>query len=58
VVRWLSVEFPLIRGLAGAARMFRVYAKQLHPTLELYISPVSLDPRAPSLPFPHRQLQP
>jgi predicted AlkP superfamily phosphohydrolase/phosphomutase len=48
---WLPVEFPLLRGIAGARGMFRVYAKQLHPTFELYISPVNLDPRAPSLPI-------
>ena len=48
---WLPVEFPLVRGLAGARGMFRVYAKQLHPTLELYVSPINPDPRAPSLPI-------
>ena len=48
---WLPAEFPLLRGLASARGMFRVYAKQLHPGFELYVSPVNLDPRAPELPI-------
>ena len=47
---WLRAEFPLIPGLASAAGMFRVYAKQLHPRFELYLSPVNIDPEAPELP--------
>jgi hypothetical protein len=31
--------------------MFRVYAKQFHPVLQLYVSPVNLDPAAPELPL-------
>ena len=48
---WLRAEFPLIPGLASATGMFRVYAKQLHPRFELYISPVNIDPEAPELPI-------
>ncbi|HLJ14118.1 MAG TPA: alkaline phosphatase family protein [Bryobacteraceae bacterium] len=48
---WLPAEFPLVRGLASATGMFRVYAKQFHPNFELYVSPVNLDPRAPELPI-------
>jgi predicted AlkP superfamily phosphohydrolase/phosphomutase len=48
---WLTVEFSLIRGIASVRGMFRVYAKQLHPRLELYVSPVNADPRAPELPI-------
>jgi predicted AlkP superfamily phosphohydrolase/phosphomutase len=48
---WLPAEFPLLRGLASARGMFRVYAKQLHPGFEMYVSPVNLDPRAPELPI-------
>ena len=56
---WLRAEFPLIPGLASATGMFRVYAKQLHPRFELYVSPVNIDPdelRAAHLRA--RQLQP
>jgi hypothetical protein len=31
--------------------MFRVFAKQLHPRFELYVSPVNVDPEEPALPI-------
>jgi len=31
--------------------MFRVYAKELHPRLALYLTPVNIDPRSPDLPI-------
>jgi predicted AlkP superfamily phosphohydrolase/phosphomutase len=48
---WLRAEFPLVRGLASATGMFRVYARQLHPRFELYVSPVNIDPDVPELPI-------
>ena len=48
---WLRAEFSLIPGLANATGMFRVYAKQFHPRLELYVSPVNIDPDEPELPI-------
>jgi len=47
---WLRAEFPLIPLLASATGMFRVYAKQLHPRFQLYVSPVNIDPEAQELP--------
>lgn len=47
---WIPVEFSLIPHLASAHGMVRVYAKQLHPALGLYVSPVNVDPVSPSLP--------
>jgi predicted AlkP superfamily phosphohydrolase/phosphomutase len=47
---WLHAEFPLIPHLVNATGMFRVYAKQLHPRFELYVSPVNIDPDEPELP--------
>jgi predicted AlkP superfamily phosphohydrolase/phosphomutase len=49
--RWLHVDFPLIRGLASSTGMFRIYAKQLHPRLGIYVTPVNIDPRSPELPI-------
>jgi len=46
---WLSAEFPLLGWLAGARGMLRVYAKELHPRLAIYVSPVNIDPRSPDL---------
>ena len=48
---WLSVHFPLIPGLAGSAGIVRVFAKEFHPQLELYVTPVNIDPRSPVLPI-------
>ena len=47
---WLLADFPLIRHLASVRGMFRVFAKQLHPRFELYISPINIDPESPALP--------
>ncbi len=48
---WLRADFPLLGWLAGARGMFRVYAKEFHPRLALYVTPVNIDPRAPELPI-------
>ncbi len=48
---WMRAKFPLIPALASATGMFRVYAKQLHPRLELYVSPLNMDPEVPELPI-------
>lgn len=48
---WLRAEFPLIPHLVHATGMFRVYAKQLRPRFELYVSPVNIDPDEPELPI-------
>ena len=48
---WLHAEFSLIPHLVNATGMFRVYAKQLHPRFELYVSPVNIDPDEPELPI-------
>jgi predicted AlkP superfamily phosphohydrolase/phosphomutase len=48
---WIHVEFPLIPGLKSAAGMFRVYAKQLQPRFEIYVSPINIDPFHPELPI-------
>jgi predicted AlkP superfamily phosphohydrolase/phosphomutase len=48
---WLRADFPLMGWLAGARGMFRVYAKEYHPRLALYMTPVNIDPRAPELPI-------
>ena len=48
---WLRVDFPLLGWLAGARGMIRVYAKEFHPRLALYVTPVDIDPRAPEMPI-------
>jgi hypothetical protein len=48
---WLPVDFALIPHLASVRGMFRVFVRQLHPWLELYVSPVNADPLSPDLPI-------
>ncbi len=50
---WIRVEFPLIPGLKSAAGMFRVYARQLQPHFQIYVSPINIDPFNPELPITH-----
>jgi len=46
---WVETEFPLIPGLKSAHGMFRVYARQLAPGFEVYVSPVNVDPQRPEV---------
>ena len=48
---WLPADFPLLPHLVSARGMIRVFAKQLHPQLQLYASPVNIDPEDPALPI-------
>ncbi len=48
---WLPADFPLIPHVVSARGMFRVFAKQLHPRFEVYVSPVNVDPDEPALPI-------
>jgi predicted AlkP superfamily phosphohydrolase/phosphomutase len=49
--KWLRSDFPLLGWLGSARGMIRVYAKEFHPRLALYVTPVNIDPRAPELPI-------
>ena len=48
---WLAADFPLVPHVASVRGMFRVYAKQLKPGFEVYVSPVNIDPEKPALPI-------
>jgi predicted AlkP superfamily phosphohydrolase/phosphomutase len=48
---WLAADFPLIPHVVSSRGMFRVFAKQLHPRFELYVSPINVDPVSPVLPI-------
>ena len=48
---WRPADFPLLPHIASVRGMFRVFAKQLHPRFELYVSPVNVDPQQPALPI-------
>ncbi len=48
---WMPAQFVLVPGLASSRGMFRMYVKQLHPLVEIYVSPVNADPESPALPL-------
>ena len=47
---WIRVRFPLLGRLAGVEGMFRLYARELHPGIRIYRSPLNVDPADPALP--------
>jgi len=48
---WIRVYFSFVPHVAGAAGMFRLYAKELHPGIRIYRSPLNADPSDPALPI-------
>jgi len=48
---WLAADFPLVPYLVSVRGMVRVFAKQLHPHFEVYVSPINADPSSPDLPI-------
>jgi hypothetical protein len=48
---WIPVEFPLLPHAVSTHGIIRIFAKQLHPRFELYVSPVNIDPHDPALPI-------
>jgi predicted AlkP superfamily phosphohydrolase/phosphomutase len=48
---WLAADFPLIPHLVSARGIFRIFARQLHPRFEFYVSPINIDPVSPVLPI-------
>jgi predicted AlkP superfamily phosphohydrolase/phosphomutase len=49
--QWISAKFPQLPYIASVTGLFRVYAKELVPRFQLYITPVNIDPRHPALPI-------
>jgi predicted AlkP superfamily phosphohydrolase/phosphomutase len=48
---WIPVSFPLMPMFASVSGMVRIYVKEAHPRLKIYISPINVDPLEPSLPI-------
>lgn len=48
---WVPTEFDLRIPLQSVRGMGRFYLKQIKPHVELYVSPINLDPLAPALPI-------
>jgi predicted AlkP superfamily phosphohydrolase/phosphomutase len=50
---WLPVEFEALRYLQTLRGMCRFYFRQVHPDVELYVTPINLDPMHPAMPVSH-----
>ncbi len=48
---WVPVTFELVPHLASVRGMCRFHLRQAHPRLQLYVSPVNMDPADPALPI-------
>ncbi|MEX2271255.1 MAG: alkaline phosphatase family protein [Vicinamibacterales bacterium] len=48
---WLPIDFDLRLPFQTLRGMARFYLKQITPHVELYVSPINLDPMAPALPL-------
>lgn len=47
---WIPVSFPLLGGFHDVKGIVKLYVKSVHPHVDLYVSPINIDPADPSLP--------
>ena len=48
---WVKLKFEILKPFASTSGMVRFYLRRVSPHLELYCSPVNLDPADPALPI-------
>ena len=48
---WVQLRFVLLPGVKDAKGIVRLFLRRVQPYLELYISPVNIDPTAPEFPI-------
>ena len=48
---WIPVTFDLLPHLASVRGICRFHLRQAHPNLQLYVTPVNMDPADPALPI-------
>ena len=46
---WVRVKFPLIPGWRSTTGIVRIFARQFWPHVQIYVSPVNIDPASPEL---------
>ena len=52
---WATVRFGMASGMVGVAGICRLYLKQANPHLQLYVTPINIDPAAQAMPVSHPQ---
>lgn len=50
---WVAVRFEMLSWLAGISGVCRFYLKQAHPHLQIYVTPINIDPASQSMPVTH-----
>ncbi|WKZ56840.1 MAG: alkaline phosphatase family protein [Bdellovibrionota bacterium] len=48
---WVPISFELLPYFASIGGVVRFYAKQVHPRLKLYVTPINIDPMDPAFPI-------
>ncbi len=48
---WVRIRFPLVPGIKDEKGIVRLFLRSLQPHVELYVSPVNIDPGAPEFPI-------
>lgn len=46
---WIRVKFPLIPGIKSARGILRIFAKKLAGGLQIYVTPLNIDPISPEV---------
>lgn len=50
---WVGVRFEMLSWLAGIQGVCRFYLKQAHPHLQIYVTPINIDPASQAMPVTH-----
>ena len=48
---WIQLDFEMVPMVVTVKGMVRFLLKKVHPTFELYVSPINIDPREPAMPI-------
>jgi predicted AlkP superfamily phosphohydrolase/phosphomutase len=48
---WVRLRFPLLPGIKDEIGIVRLFLRRVQPHVELYVSPVNIDPTAPEFPI-------
>ena len=50
---WIAARFDMVPWLASVSGICRFYLKQAHPHLQIYVTPINIDPAAQAMPVTH-----
>jgi len=50
---WVKLRFDMIPMLSGVSGIARFYIKNVHPHLQIYVTPINIDPEDQAMPVTH-----